>query len=206
MFRSVLAKPNRRTVLGALLLCVGLLAGCSKAPPPAFQGTDITDAPLGGEFRLTDHHGKPRALSDFKGKVVVVFFGYTHCPDACPTTMSELAGAMKQLGDKAHDVQVLFVTVDPERDTPALLAEYVPSFNPAFLGLYGTPVETKTVADQFKVVYQKVPVPGGDGKNYSVDHSAGSYIFDKNGKIRIFVNYGAGSAVFTHDIGLLLAA
>ncbi|MBV8658566.1 MAG: SCO family protein [Burkholderiales bacterium] len=206
MFRLVSAKLNRRTALAALLLGIGLLAGCSKTPPLAFQGTDITDAPLGGEFRLTDHTGKPRALSDFKGKVVVVFFGYTHCPDACPTTMSELAAAMKQLGDKAHDVQVLFISVDPERDTAALLAQYVPSFNPSFLGLLGTPTEIKTVVDQFKVMYQKVPIPGGDGKNYSIDHSAGSYIFDKTGKIRIFVNYGAGSAVFAHDIGLLLAA
>jgi protein SCO1/2 len=185
------------------LLALLVVAGCSR-PVQDFQATDITGSAIGGEFRLTDHHGQTRALSDFRGKVVVLFFGYTHCPDACPTTMSELATAMKQLGGRAKDVQVLFVTVDPERDTEALLAQYVPSFYPSFIGLTGTPQDIRKVADQFKIVYQKVASPG-DEKNYSVDHSAGSYIFDKAGKLRLFVNYGAGAAVFAHDIGQLLA-
>ncbi|GAB3242743.1 SCO family protein [Chitinimonas naiadis] len=188
----------------ALLLSALLgLAACSQAPQLTFEATDVTGAPIGGEFQLTGHDGKPRSLSEFKGKVVVLFFGYTHCPDVCPTTMSELASTMKQLGDKAKDVQVLFVTVDPARDTPALLAQYVPAFNPGFIGLSGTPEQIRKVADSYKIVYQK----SGEGDaNYTVDHSAGSYILDKEGKLRLFVNYGASAKVFFHDIGLLLAS
>ncbi|QDQ27490.1 SCO family protein [Chitinimonas arctica] len=192
----------RRFLSLALTLIVLGLAACGQKSGPAFKSTDITGAPFGGEFRLTGHDGKPHALADFRGKAVVLFFGYTHCPDVCPTTMSELAGAMKQLGERAKDVQVLFVTVDPERDTQALLNQYVPSFHPAFIGLRGSPAETRAVADQFKVVYQKNVT---DKTNYTVDHSAGSYIFDKAGKLRLFVSYGAGAEVFSHDLGLLLA-
>jgi protein SCO1/2 len=181
-----------------------LLTACGQ-PAPEFQATDITGAAMGGEFRLQDHTGQTRALSDFRGKVVVLFFGYTHCPDVCPTTLSELAAAMKQLGARASEVQVLFVTVDPERDTQALLAQYVPAFNPAFIGLTGSEADIRHVAELYKIVYQKA-FSGSDQKNYTVDHSAGSYILDKTGKLRLFVNYGAGAAVFAHDIGLLLAA
>ncbi|PHV11619.1 SCO family protein [Chitinimonas sp. BJB300] len=189
------------TLLGLLLG----LTSCSQQPKPAFQSTDVTGAPIGGEFRLTGHDGKPRNLSDFKGKAVVLFFGFTHCPDVCPTTMSELAIAMKQLGEKANQVQVLFVSVDPERDTPALLSQYVPAFNPSFLGLTGTQAEIRTVADKFKIVYQKSAANGSGGtSSYTVDHSAGSYILDKQGQLRLFVNYGAGSSVFAHDLALLL--
>ncbi len=188
--------------LGALLLtaCLALTA-CSEAPKPAFLSTDVTGAPIGGPFTLTDHHGKQRRLEEFKGKVVVVFFGYTQCPDVCPTTMSELKAAMAQLGDKAKQVQVLFVTVDPERDTQALLSQYVPAFHPDFLGLRGTPAEIRAVTDRFRIVFQR---NGSDATNYTVDHSAGSYILDREGKLRLFVSYGAGAKVFSHDIGLLL--
>lgn len=192
----------RRLFLTGVLALAAALAGCGDKP--AFQGVDVTGSAMGGEFTLTDHNGKPRALSDFRGKVVVIFFGYTHCPDACPTTMSELAGALKQLGDRAREVQVLFITVDPERDTPELLSKYVPAFNPSFIGLYGTQQQTRTVADLFKVFYQKA-ANGADEKNYSMDHTAGSYILDKTGKLRLFMNYGAGAAMFAHDLGMLLA-
>lgn len=186
----------------ALCLIMLVLLGCSGAKKPDFQSTDITGANFGGPFTLTDQNGKPRALADFKGKIVVLFFGYTHCPDVCPTTMSELATSMKALGAKAKDVQVLFITVDPDRDTQAVLAQYIPAFNSDFVGLRGNEAETKAVADAYKIFYQKVP--GSGANNYSVDHSAGSYILDKTGALRLFVNYGAGSAAFTHDLTLLL--
>ncbi|HEY9103633.1 SCO family protein [Chitinimonas sp.] len=189
--------------LSAAFVALALgLAACSKTPAPDFQATDVTGAAIGGDFQLTGHDGKPHSLSEFKGKVVVLFFGYTHCPDVCPTTMSELASTMKQLGDKASGVQVLFVTVDPERDTPALLGQYVPAFNPSFIGLSGSPEQIRKVADSFKIVYQK---NGAAGTDYTVDHSAGSYILDKAGKLRLFVNYGAGAKVFSHDVGIILA-
>jgi protein SCO1/2 len=194
--------------LRCLLVAFALacLSACGSKSKLDFQATDVTDAPMGGDFRLTDHTGQSKSLADYRGKIVVVFFGYTHCPDACPTTMAELAGAMKQLGDKANRVQVVFVSVDPERDTKELLAQYVPAFDSRFVGMTGTPEQVRAVADKFKVVYQKVPSASGDNKNYTVDHSAGSYIFDKTGKLRLFVNYGAGASVFAHDIGLLLAS
>lgn len=184
------------------LMLVMLLAACSGQKQLDFQSTDITGANFGGPITLTDHTGKARALADFKGKVVVLFFGYTHCPDVCPTTMAELGTSMKALGAKAQDVQVLFVTVDPERDTQAVLAQYAPAFNKTFIGLRGSDSQIRAVADAYKIFYQKVP--GSSANNYSVDHSAGSYILDKSGALRLFVNYGAGSATFTHDLSLLL--
>ncbi|MGQ5523562.1 SCO family protein [Chitinimonas sp. PSY-7] len=195
----------RSLFTAALLGLLIAITGCGQQAKPVFQSTDVTGAPIGGEFRLTGHDGKLRSLSDFKGKAVVLFFGFTHCPDVCPTTMSELAIAMKQLGEKANQVQVLFVSVDPERDTPTLLSQYVPAFNPGFIGLTGSQEEIRAVADKFKIVYQK-SAPGGssNANNYTVDHSAGAYIIDKQGQLRLFVNYGAGSAVFAHDLALLL--
>ncbi|CUI07506.1 SCO family protein [Massilia antarctica] len=185
-----------------------LLAGCDKpaatAPAKAlsFQNTDLTGLGYARDFALTDHNGKPRTLADFKGKVVVMFFGYTQCPDVCPTTMAEMAAVMKELGSKADQVQVLFVTIDPARDTQALLAQYVPAFDPRFLGLYGDAEATARVAKEFKVYYGKV-----DGKNpgsYSMDHTAASYVFDRNGKVRLFVRHGKGPAPVVHDIKQLL--
>lgn len=189
----------------AVALLLGLAAavtGCDWPPkPPEFNLSDVTGAEFARDFRLTDHAGKPRSLADFKGKVVVVFFGYTHCPDACPTTMGELALTMKELGKDADRLQVLFITVDPERDTPAVLSKYVPAFHPAFLGLYGDAEATTRTAKEFKVFFQKRPLPDG---GYSVDHSAGSYIFDTAGRVRLFAQYGAGAQPLLHDIRLLL--
>jgi protein SCO1/2 len=186
-------------ILVLLGLCV--LTGCHPAQP-AFDATDITGADFGKSFTLTDQHGKRRSLADFRGQVVVVFFGYTHCPDVCPTTLAELASAVRKLGPAGEKVQVLLVTVDPQRDTPELLAKYVTAFNPAFLALRGTADETARVAKEFKVIYEKVA--GQTPENYSMDHSAGSYIFDPQGRLRLYVPYGRGADVFAHDIGLLL--
>jgi protein SCO1/2 len=168
-----------------------------------FKNTDVTGLDYAKDFALTDHNGKPRTLADFKGKAVVVFFGYTQCPDVCPTTMAEMAGVMKQLGPLADKVQVLFVTLDPERDTPQLLSNYVPAFDPRFLGLTGDKAATEKVAKEFKVFYQKVP--GKEPGSYTVDHTAGSYVFDPQGRIRLFVRHGQGPEPIAHDLKLLLS-
>ena len=190
----------------SLLLLTFLLAACGQkpaAPQAAFLNTDLTGLDYAQGFALTDHTGKARTLADFKGKVVLLFFGYTQCPDVCPTTMAELATVMKELGPQADQVQVLFVTVDPQRDTQALLAQYVPAFDPRFIGLYGDAVATAKVAKEFKVFYAKVE--GTTPGSYTVDHTAGSYVFDRNGKIRLFVRNGQGAAPITHDLKILLA-
>jgi protein SCO1/2 len=181
-----------------------LLAGCDKLAdkPPSFRNTDLTGLDYAKDFALTDHNGKLRKLADFKGKVVVVFFGFTHCPDVCPTTLAEMAGMMKELGPQADDVQVLMVTVDPERDTQELLAQYVPAFDKRFLGLRGDAEATAKVAKEFKVFYAKVP--GKEPGSYTVDHTAASYVFDRNGKVRLFVRYGQGVEPLVHDIKQLL--
>jgi len=185
------------------LLVAALLAACSGgAEAPRFRLTDVTGAGFGRELDLTDHNGKARTLADFRGKVVTVFFGFTHCPDACPTTLAEMAQVVKELGADGGKVQVLFVTVDPERDTQQALSEYVPSFNPAFLGLYGDLDATARAAKEFKVYYQKQPVKGS---GYSVDHSAGTFILDREGRLRLFASYGQGAAAMLHDIRRLLA-
>lgn len=180
-----------------LFVCL-VISACTK---PAFQGSDITDGPIGGSFSLTDHHGKLRNSDEFKGKVVAVFFGFTQCPDVCPTTMSELKATMAQLGEQAKDVQVIFVSVDPERDSNTILSEYVPAFHPTFLGMTGNKEQLEQIAKKFRIIYQKQAL----GDSYTMDHTAGTYLIDKTGKTRVMVNYGAGSAAFTHDIKLLLA-
>jgi protein SCO1/2 len=196
-------RPGRGAgaTLLALVVSLLLLAACGK-DAPKFQASDITGTTFGKDFHLTDHTGKPRALADFRGKVVVMFFGYTQCPDVCPTTLSELAEVMKTLGPDAARVQVLFVTIDPERDTPVLLTAYVPAFNPSFLGLYGDAEATARTAKEFKIIYQKQPgpVPG----TYTMDHSAGTYVFDPQGRLRLYMSYGQGPEVFVHDIRELL--
>lgn len=186
----------------AALLCVSLLlSGCQK-DAPQFKNTDITGASFARELSLTDQFGKVRTLTDFKGKAVVIFFGYTQCPDICPTTMMEMANVMKNLGKDAERVQVLFVTVDPERDTQDLLAAYVPNFDPRFLALRGDAAQTAKVAQEFKVVYQKSA--GKSPDNYTMDHTAASYIFDPQGRVRLFVQYGQKADAITHDLRLLL--
>jgi protein SCO1/2 len=182
------------------------LAACDKLPgkqKASFQNTDVTGLDYAKGFTLTDHTGKPRTLADFKGKAVVVFFGYTQCPDVCPTTMAEMATVMQKLGPLADRVQVLFITLDPERDTQELLANYVPAFDKRFLGLRGTPEQTAKTAKEFKVFYSKVP--GTDPGSYTIDHTAGSYVFDRDGRLRLFIRHGQGPDPIVHDLRQLLS-
>ena len=168
-----------------------------------FKNTDITGLNYAKDFALPDHTGKMRTLADFKGKAVVVFFGFTQCPDVCPTTMAEMASVMKELGPLADKVQMLFVSLDPERDTPQRLSQYVPAFDPRFIGLVGDMAATEKVAKEFKLFYQKAP--GKTPGSYSVDHTAGSYIFDPQGRIRLFVRHGQGTEPIVHDLKTILA-
>jgi protein SCO1/2 len=190
-------------LFGALTLVLALaVSGCDRGKP-AFRSTDVTGAEFGRGFALTGHDGKPRTLEDFRGKVVTVFFGFTQCPDVCPTTLAEMAEVMKGLGERSNEVQVLFVTVDPERDTPQLLASYVTTFDPRFLGLYGDAQAIEKVAKEFKVFYQKVP--GKTPGTYTIDHTAGTYVFDRKGQLRLFAKHGQGAEPLVQDIGRLLA-
>lgn len=189
-------------LLPAALLAL-TLAACQQSGGEKFVNTDVTGLEYAKDFALTDHNGKPRTLADFKGKAVVMFFGYTQCPDVCPTTMAEMANVMKELGPQADKVQVLFVTVDPARDTPQILSQYVPAFDKRFLGLYGDDAATAKVAKDFKVFFQKVP--GKTPGSYTMDHTAGSYVFDPSGHIRLFVRHGQGAEPIVHDLKLLLS-
>lgn len=185
-----------------LLLCITtMLLGCSEPSP--FVSTDISAANWGKEFSLTDHHGKPTRLADFRGKAVVLFFGYIQCPDVCPTTLVTLRDAIAMLGDDGKKVQVLFVTVDPARDTAALLAQYVPAFDPGFLGLYADEAGTAALAKEFKVFYAKQP--GSTPGSYSVDHTASSYVVDPRGKLRLLIRHGETPANIAADLKRLLA-
>jgi protein SCO1/2 len=187
----------------ALLLAV-VLASCDGGPAkPPFNAIDITGADYASGFSLIDHTGKPRSLADFKGKAVVLFFGYTHCPDVCPTTMADLAKVMKQLGPEAASVQVLFVTLDPKRDTAAVLSQYVPSFDPRFLGLYGDEAATKKVAKDFHVFFEVRS--GTSPDSYTLDHTAGTFVFDREGRLRLFVNYGMEPEKIAADLKRLLS-
>jgi protein SCO1 len=186
----------------ALIACALLLAACDKAPD--FKNLDITgNKQFGSDFSLPDTSGKTRTLGDFKGKAVVLFFGYTHCPDVCPTTLAELSQAMQQLGDKAKDVQVLMVTVDPARDTPQLLGQYVQAFNPSYIGLRpADDAQLKKIADDFRVYYAKSA--GKTPDDYTMDHTAASYVFDKDGKLRLFARDGQGVEPWLHDLKILV--
>jgi protein SCO1 len=186
--------------------CLVLLAACdykrsgSTAP---FNGVDITGAEYARSFALTDHAGQPRTLADFKGKVVVVFFGYTQCPDVCPTTMAELAEVKRSLGADGARIQGVFITVDPERDTPEVLKAYVTGFDPGFVALRGTPEQTLATAKEFKVFYAKAPSKGAGG--YTMDHTAGAYVIDPSGRVRLFTRYGGGAQALAQDLRRLLA-
>ncbi|WP_028100917.1 SCO family protein [Pseudoduganella violaceinigra] len=186
----------------ALFMLLALVACGEKQLK--FENTDITGIDYAQGFALNDHNGKPVTLASYKGKVVVMFFGFTHCPDVCPTTMAEMSAVMKELGPDADKVQVLFATLDPQRDTRELLSQYVPGFDPRFVGLYGTPEQTDATAKAFKVFYRKVP--GKTPDSYTIDHTAGSYVFDKNGRIRLFLRHGGGPTPVAHDLKLLLAS
>ncbi len=187
-----------RLLLALLALCV---AACGQSPP-SFESVDITGADYAREFTLRDTSGATRTLTDFRGKAVVIFFGYTQCPDVCPTTMTDLAQTMNLLGDEANRVQVLFVTLDPERDTPKVLSAYVPNFDARFLGLYGSPAQTEDVTREFKIFYQKVDGP--TPTSYTIDHTAGSYVIDPTGKVRLFVRNGEPPEAIAHDLKILL--
>lgn len=185
------------------LSLIFILCACQK-PKLEFINTDVTGLPYATDFSLPDFNGKMRHLADFKGKVVVLFFGYTQCPDVCPTTMAELSTVMKELGPLSDQVQVIFVSLDPERDTAEMLAQYVPAFDKRFLGLVGDKAQTEKIAKDFKIFYEKIP--GKTPGSYTLDHSAGSYVFDKQGHIRLFVRFNQGASPIVHDLKLLLKA
>jgi protein SCO1 len=187
------------------LMAAALLAGCDLpggTSKPSFKAVDITGAEYARELSLTDADGKKRQLSDFKGKVTLVFFGYTQCPDVCPTTLAELAAVKRDLGKDGERVQGVFVTVDPQRDTAQILKAYMASFGPDFIALRGTDEETQAAAKNFKVFYAKAP--GRTEGSYTMDHTAGTYVFDTEGKVRLFVRYGGGAEALRHDLKLLL--
>ncbi|MDB5931197.1 MAG: electron transport protein SCO1/SenC [Polaromonas sp.] len=200
-------RPGRRlavktlTALAVLPMISGLLAACTPEKPQ-FKSIDLTGADYAQGFSLADHNGKLRTLKDFAGKVVVVFFGFVQCPDVCPTSMAELAQIKKLLGPEGDKLQAIFITVDPERDTPELLKAYMANFDPGFLALRPTPDQLAQVARDFKIYYKKV-----DGKtagSYTMDHSAGSYVFDEKGRIRLYNRYGSGAEALASDIRLLI--
>ena len=184
------------------LAVAAALTGCDRGSAPSFKAIDITGADYARELSLTDPDGKRRSLAEFKGRVVVVFFGFTQCPDVCPTTLVELAAVKKQLGADGDKVQGIFVTVDPERDTPELLKAYVDNFDAGFVALRGTPEETLAAAKRFKVFFAKVP--GKTEGTYTIDHTAGSYVFDPQGRVRLFTRHGTGPEALAHDMRLLL--
>jgi protein SCO1/2 len=195
--------PRRRFLVVAA--GAALAAGCDKllpGPSRTFHGVDITGSDLGPDFRLADHNGKERTLADFRGKVVALFFGYTHCPDVCPTTLSDFAKALQILGPDGQRVQVLFVTVDPKRDTPELLRGYVPAFNPTFLGLHGDAAATAKVTRDFKIYAAERP--GKTPESYTVDHSAQTLVFDTRGKLRLMLPYGTPGDRIASDLRILL--
>lgn len=184
------------------LAILGLLAGCGEAKGPAFNAIDLTGANYAQDFALTDPDGQTRSLKDFKGKVVVVFFGFTQCPDVCPATMAELAEVKRQLGPDGDKLQGVFITVDPERDTPELLKAYMGNFDPSFVAL-STPVDKlPALAKDYKLYYKKVE--GKTPGSYTMDHSAGSYVYDTQGRLRLYTRYGTGVPALTADVRTLL--
>lgn len=196
-----------KTLASTLALCAAL-AGCDRPGAAsktdvAFRGADITGANYAKSLSLPDVNGQPRTLGDFKGKVTVVFFGYTQCPDVCPTTMAELAQVKKALGADGDKLQAVFITIDPERDTPEILKSYMASFDPSFVALRGTLAQTQAAAKEFKIYFAKVP--GKTEGSYTMDHSAGSFILDAKGNPRVFERYGAGADGLAADVKALIA-
>jgi protein SCO1/2 len=193
-------------VLVRFLMALGLaaaLAGCERSAAPSFKAIDITGAEYAQGFDLPDADGRRRTLADFKGRITLVFFGFTQCPDVCPTTLLEIAEVKKALGAGGERIQGVFVTVDPERDSPEVLKAYVDNFGAGFVALRGNMEETQAVAKAFKVYYAKVPgqAPG----SYTMDHTAGTYVFDGEGKVRLFTRYGSGADALKHDLQILLS-
>jgi len=192
---------SRRSVLVLGMSALALTA-CSK-DAPKFTGIDITGADYATGFALTDHNGQARTLADFKGKVVMVFFGFTQCPDVCPTSLTEMAQVKQMLGTDGDRFQGLFVSIDPERDTPEIMKEYMAAFDPSFLALYSKPDELPALAKSFKIYHKKVP--SSTPENYTMDHSAGSYIYDPQGRVRLYNRYGTGVQALADDVKRLLA-
>ena len=194
---------QRRTLLawGASLGLGGLITACSP-DRPSFKGVDITGADYAQGFAAQDHNGQPRTMADFAGKVVIVFFGYTQCPDVCPTSMQELAEVKRLLGADGDKLQGLFITLDPERDTPEMLKAYMANFDPTFLALHPTPDQLVSITKDFKIYYKKVD--GKTATSYTLDHSAGSYTFDTRGRVRLYNRYGSGAAALANDVKTLL--
>jgi protein SCO1 len=186
---------------GLLLGSLFALVACSDSKP-AFTGIDITGADYATGFSLTDHNGQARTLADFKGKAVVVFFGFTQCPDVCPTSMTEMAEAKQMLGADGERFQGLFVSIDPERDTPEIMKEYLQSFDPSFLALYAAPDQLPELAKRYRIYYKKVE--GKTPTSYTMDHSAGSYVYDPQGRIRLYHRYGTGAQALAADLKILL--
>jgi protein SCO1/2 len=186
------------TIICRWLLVAALLAGCDAGPK--FRSTDITGAPYGKALELADPQGRVRQLEDFRGKALVLFFGFTRCPDICPTTLAEVAGAVKSLGADAERVQVLFITLDPERDTDKLLADYVRAFDPRFIALRGDAAATQRVAKDFKIYYEKRK----QGDTYTIDHSAQAYVMDKQGRLRLLVRHERIGQDLAPDLRMLL--
>jgi protein SCO1 len=189
---------NRRSLL---LGGLALLAGCDTQARVAFKGVDLSDATYGKDFRLQDAQGRERTLADFRGKIALLHFGFTQCPDACPTALARAAEIRKLLGQDADKLQVLFVTLDPERDSPQVISAYTAAFDPSFIALWGDAKATKAVADSFKVFYRKVPT----GSSYTLDHSLLTYAFDPKGRLRVALRHSQGAADCANDLRQLLA-
>src|SRR5262245_26312123 len=198
-WRPFSPRSSLTTICRWLLLATALLDGCDDGPK--FRSTDITGSPYGKALELSDAQGKPRHLEDFRGKALVLFFGFTRCPDVCPTTLAEVAGAVKTLGPDAAKVQVLFVTLDPERDTGKVLAEYVHAFDPSFIALRGDVAATQAVAKDFKIYYEKRK----QGETYTIDHSAQVYVMDALGRLRLLVKHDRIGQDLAADLRTLLA-
>ena len=193
-----------RALAAAALIATGAaVSGCKpETSKPNFKGVDVTGAEYAKDIPLNDADGKRRSLKDFQGKVAAVFFGYTQCPDVCPTTLQELAEVKQQLGADGNKLVAVFVTLDPERDKPEMLKAYVANFDASFVGLHGTEEETAAVAKDFKLFYKKVP--GKTPETYTLDHSAGTYLYDTKGQLRVYERYGGGVELLTHDVKELL--
>ena len=186
------------------LLCLIFicLVSCQKIQDQSFVGTDISSAHMDTSFKLRDFNGRLRTLEDFRGKVVVLFFGFTHCPDICPTTMTDLKKTMNLLKEKASGIQVIFITLDPARDTEDVLKKFIPTFNSSFLGLTGSESEIDKVTTQFKIFYKKVN--DGSKAGYTIDHSAGLYVIDKNGSVKLHISNGEKPEDIASDLEKLI--
>lgn len=197
--RAVLRALGAVTLAGTATFA---LTACKDDSKPKFQGVDVTGAEYAKDIPLQDVNGQRRSLKDFSGKVVAVFFGYTQCPDVCPTTLQELVEVKQALGADGSKLQAIFVSLDPERDTPQVLKAYLANFDESFVGLHGTPDEIAAVAKDFKIFFKKVP--GKTEGTYTLDHSAGTYLYDPQGRLRVYERYGVGSQVLAQDVKALL--